>query len=67
MFDRVGIAEFVRYETDHTRLMSLIVVPPMMIELVTAAALIGFAPAGFPRWAAWAGLAMVGILWLSQT
>ena len=52
MFDRVGEAEFVQYENDHNRLITPIVMPPMLIELVTAVALLAFAPAGFPKWAA---------------
>ena len=49
MFDRVGQDEFVRYETDHMRLVTPIVAPPMLIELATACLLLANAPTGFPR------------------
>ena len=65
MFDRVGTDEFVQYEADHNRLMTPIVAPPMLIELATACALLAYAPPGFPRWAAWLGFIMVGIVWLT--
>ena len=48
MFDRVGSDEFTRYEADHTRLITPIVLPPMLIELVTACALLASAPSKFP-------------------
>jgi len=65
MFDRVGTAEFVQYEADHNRLITPIVAPPMLIELVTACVLLASAPPGFPRWAAWIGLIMCAIVWLT--
>ncbi len=65
MFDRVGTAEFARYEADHNRLIAPIVAPPMLIELATACALLAFAPPGLPRWAAWVGLIMIAIVWLT--
>ena len=65
MFDRVGAAEFVQYEVDHNRLITPIVAPPMLIELTTALALLVSAPPGFPRWAAWIGLIMIAIVWLT--
>lgn len=65
MYDRVGTAEFVRYETDHNRLITPIVGPPMLVELATAALLLTTAPAGFPRWAAWVGVALIATVWLT--
>ncbi len=65
MFDRVGAAEFVRYETDHNRLITPIVGPPMLVEIATACLLLIAAPAGFPKWAAWAGVIMIAGIWLS--
>ena len=65
MFDRVGADGFKRYEADHSRLITPIVGPPMLVEIITAAMLLLFAPAGFPRWAAILGLAMVIVIWLS--
>jgi hypothetical protein len=65
MFDRVGEHEFPRYEADHNRLITPIVGPPMLVELVTSCLLLMSSPAAFPRWAAWAGLSMVALIWLS--
>ncbi|MEM1069578.1 MAG: hypothetical protein AAGI63_11830 [Planctomycetota bacterium] len=65
LFDRVGQEGFVRYEADHGRLITPIVGVPMLIEIVTAALLLANAPAGFPKWAAWLGMAMVVALWMS--
>lgn len=65
MFDRVGTEQFVRYETDHNRLITPIVGVPMLLEITTAAALLVSAPSGFPRWAAWTGLALIIVIWIS--
>lgn len=65
LFDRVGQDGFATYENDHSRLITPIVGPPMLVELVTAALLVILSPAGFPRWAALAGLTMVILIWLS--
>ena len=65
MFDRVGTEQFVRYEEDHTRLITPIVAVPMLIELATAALLVVASPVGFPRWAAVVGLLAVVGLWVT--
>tara|TARA_R110002049_G_scaffold309268_1_gene519518 strand:+ start:26458 stop:26931 length:474 start_codon:yes stop_codon:yes gene_type:complete len=65
MFDRVGGNEFKRYEEDHNRLITPVVGVPMVIELVTAIALLAFAPIGFPKWAAWTGVGLIAVIWLS--
>ncbi|MGB7344315.1 MAG: hypothetical protein WBD20_08885 [Pirellulaceae bacterium] len=65
LFDRVGAKGFASYETDHSRLITPIVGPPMLLEIVTAGLLITMSPAGFPRWAAILGFAMVVLIWLS--
>jgi hypothetical protein len=65
MFDRVGTEQFMRYEADHNRLITPIVGIPMLVEITTDVALLVSAPSGFPRWAAWTGLALVAAIWLS--
>jgi len=65
LFDRVGRDQFAQYEADHGRLITPIVGVPMLVEIVTACFLLISAPSGFPRWAAWAGIAMVLGIWLS--
>jgi len=65
MFDRVGAEFFSRYEADHNRLITPIVGPPMLLELATGLTLLFIAPAGFPKWAAWLGIALIAGIWLS--
>lgn len=66
LFDRVGADAFVRYETDHNRLITPIVGPIMLVELATSVLLvIGYSPAWLPRWVAVGGLIAVGMIWAS--
>lgn len=65
LMNRVGQEQFVRYEADHGRLITPIVGVPMLIEIASAAALLLYSPPGLPRWAAWAGMAMVLLIWAS--
>ncbi|HMN96550.1 MAG TPA: hypothetical protein PKC43_09235 [Phycisphaerales bacterium] len=65
LFARVGAEGFPAYEAAHQRLTTFVVGPAMLVEALCAAALVAAAPAGVPRWMAWAGLAMVAALWLS--
>ncbi|MEM6469796.1 MAG: hypothetical protein AAF802_09615 [Planctomycetota bacterium] len=65
LFDRVGSEGFVRYETDHSALITPIVGPPMLIELGTAFLLVVACPAGVSRPAMIAGLVAVIAIWLS--
>ena len=65
LFDHVGIAEFQRYEQAHARLITPIVMVPMLVELSTAVLLLIASPIGFPRWAAIVGLVLLAAIWLS--
>lgn len=65
LFDKVGVAEFTAYEADHNRLITPIVAVPMLVELVTAAALVFVPPPGIPRSVAIVGLVAIGLIWLS--
>lgn len=65
LFDRVGDEAFVNYETDHGRLITPIVGPPMLLEMATAAMLLVSAPAGIPKGYAIAGFVAVILIWLS--
>ncbi|QDV45218.1 hypothetical protein Enr13x_50930 [Stieleria neptunia] len=65
MFDRVGEAEFVKYEIDHSNLITPIVGPPMLIEIATAGMLLALAPAGIPRWALVTAFLAAVAIWLS--
>lgn len=61
LFDRVGKSDFTAYEAQHTRRTGLLVGGPMLLELGLAATL-AWSPGGR---AAWCGLGLLGIIWLS--
>lgn len=65
LFGKVGAASFAAYEAGHTRLITYVVFPPMVLELLTALALVVWRPLGLPGWQVWTGLALVGVIWLS--
>ena len=65
LFGAVGGAAFVRYAARHTRLTTRVVLGPMLLELVTAGLLVGTPSAFIATWEAWAGLALVGLIWVS--
>lgn len=44
---------------------SWVVGPPMLIEAVTTAWLVLAPPQGVPGWMTWAGLVLLGVVWLS--
>jgi hypothetical protein len=61
----VGATEFARYESDHARLTSYVVVLPMLAELACAAALAWLRPGGPLGVLAWLGLGLVLVIWAS--
>ncbi len=65
LFDKIGTAEFVRYEQLHQRLTTWVVAPLMFAELGTAIWLCAARPSGLPAWQVWLGLALVAVIWLS--
>ena len=65
LYDRVGSREFPRYETDHAALTTLVVGPVMLVELVSAGALLVFRPAAVSPVAVWAGGVLLGVIWFS--
>jgi uncharacterized membrane protein len=65
LFGRVGREGFATYEAAHARLITPIVGPAMLVELVSSIALLAARPRGMPAWAAWAGVALVGVAWAS--
>ena len=60
LFARTGAAGFADYERDHARRTSWVVGPAMTLELLLALALAARGGA-----AAWAGLALLAVIWLS--
>ena len=60
LFGRVGAAEFLVYEREHARRTGWVVGPAMVVELLFALAL-----AAQGGGLAWAGLALLGVIWAS--
>ena len=65
LFDRVGREGFAAYEGAHARMITPLVGPVMLLEAMTAVLLVVSRPRFVPAWAAWTGLALVGVAWLS--
>lgn len=65
LFGRVGEQEFSAYERSHQQRTGIVVIPPMLVELTTAVAMIAYRPPGTPRWVAVLGLALVAVAWVS--
>ncbi|MEL6347759.1 MAG: hypothetical protein AAFV53_31930 [Myxococcota bacterium] len=65
LFANVGAAEFLAYQQAHMRLTSLVVLPPMLMELAGAGILAMAPPAGVSKGAVWCGLLLVLIIWAS--
>ncbi len=65
LYNRVGTQAFSRYEIDHTHLTTLVVGPAMLVELLSAAWLLGYPPEGVSTWQTWSGMALLGLIWVS--
>lgn len=61
LFAAVGRSEFAAYEREHTRRTTLVVGPVMLAEALAALALL----AARPSPAAWTGLALLAVIWMS--
>lgn len=65
LFAAVGRDQFVAYEASHTRLITLVVGPVMLVELASSVLLLATRPPAIPMWAAATGVALVAAIWLS--
>lgn len=63
LFAQVGRPEFVGYELAHSRLTSLVVIPPMLIELLTTVVLVLGRPTGMRRGEALLGGVLLAVIW----
>lgn len=64
LFARVGRERFATYASTHTRLVSWVVGPPMLVEAASAAALLLWTPTG--AWlACWGGALLLMAVWAS--
>lgn len=64
LFARVGREGFSDYENAHGRAITGVVLPPMVVELVSAIVLVVGPPPGMDG-LMWVGLALVGVIWAS--
>ena len=64
LMERVGREEFCKYEMDHQRLTSWVVVPLMTTELLSAVLLLWYRPSAIGSIVAWAGIVLLGSIWL---
>ncbi len=53
------------YQRRHMARTTFVVAPAMLVELLTALAMIWIRPASVPMWAVWCGLAAVALVWAS--
>lgn len=65
LFAKVGAPAYAAYQAAHMRRITVVVLPAMAAELLTAAGLVWWRPLGLPAWQAWTGLALVLLLWAS--
>jgi hypothetical protein len=65
LFAKVGLDVFPAYSRAHQTLITLVVGPPMLLEAATAVLLVVARPAGVSVTLAWAGLAILVVVWLS--
>ena len=65
LFSQVGVDGFAAYQAAHSRRISYIVMPLMLVELATAALLVVIPPVDVAPALLWAGLALVVLIWLS--
>lgn len=63
LFALVGPEHFARYEADHVRRVTWIAAPLMLLEAGCALGLLLRRPDFVPAGVAWAGVALVGVVW----
>ena len=64
LFANVGADQFKRYEELHQKMTTWVVGPAMLVELATAVLLLKGSPSNCTQ-LLWAGLVLVGIIWLT--
>ncbi|PSQ80308.1 MAG: hypothetical protein BRD46_04460 [Bacteroidetes bacterium QS_8_68_15] len=65
LFAQVGAANYAGYQKRHMRRITVVVLPTMSVELITAAWLAFAPPPAVPAWTAWTGLALAVLIWAS--
>ena len=65
LFNKVGIEHFRLYEIHHTRLTTLVVGPPMLVEMISAIWLVLEPPLYVEQWEIWGALSLLLLVWVS--
>ena len=65
LLNMVGRENFVAYEAAHTNLITLVVMPAMLLELILTAVIFFAPPASIPSSLNWLNAVLLGIIWLS--
>ena len=65
LFASVGTERFISYEASHTRLITLVVGPVMLLEAATTLLFLTVRPPAIAAWVAWLGLALLAVIWIS--
>ena len=65
LFAKVGSEQFVGYQISHQTLTTLVVGPPMLVEIATAVLLIWIRPVAIPAWIVFVALGLLAIVWAS--
>jgi uncharacterized membrane protein len=64
LMEKVGSEEFARYESDHGRMITPVVAPVMIVELVTGLLLaFGLGPTWISPSASWIGFSAIAAIW----
>lgn len=65
LFAKVGTEQYESYQTSHQTLTTLVVGPPMLVEIATAVLLIWIRPVAIPDWLVYTALGLLAIVWVS--
>jgi uncharacterized membrane protein len=63
LFAKVGTEQYESYQTSHQTLTTLVVGPPMLVEIATAVLLIWIRPVAVPDWLVYTALGLLVIVW----
>ncbi len=63
LFELIPPDAFLTYHAAHLRRISVVVILPMLLELLTSLMLALLPPAGVPHWVAWLGAGLVLVVW----
>ena len=65
LLSRVGNKQFESYENSHVRLTTLVVFPPMILELITAVLLLSYPLPNLSPFTLWLGMILLIVIWIS--